>query len=222
MFTADERRALLFLLAIAALGGVLRAIRSGSAAPGAPFVAPAEFASGDLAAQAARARRAEMMARPLQPGERVDVDQAGAEELERLPRVGPALARRIVDERGTGGPFGSLDGLRRVSGIGPAMLRELERWVTFSGLARAPAVPAAAAPEHRPRAVDGCRPGVLELNRASAAELACLPGIGPALAERIVADRVARGAFREVQELKRVPGLGPARVERLAGLLSAP
>jgi competence protein ComEA len=55
-------------------------------------------------------------------------------ELEQLPRVGPALAARIVSEREVSGPFGSLDALdRRVKGIGPAMADALRPFVTFSG-----------------------------------------------------------------------------------------
>ena len=67
---------------------------------------------------------------------RIDLDAAPAEEIERLPRVGPALARRIVANRDTLGPFGSLSGLRRVKGMGPATIERLAPLVTFSGQAR--------------------------------------------------------------------------------------
>ena len=66
----------------------------------------------------------------------VDVESASAAELERLPRVGPALARRIVSDRSAHGPFGSLEGLQRVRGIGPAMARQLQGYVTFGGTGR--------------------------------------------------------------------------------------
>jgi competence protein ComEA len=69
-------------------------------------------------------------------GSPIDVDVATANELERLPRIGPALAQRIVDDRTANGPFGSLDALRRVRGVGPAMVRELTPYVTFSGTPR--------------------------------------------------------------------------------------
>ena len=55
----------------------------------------------------------------------------------------------------------------------------------------------------------------IELNRASAAELGLLPGIGPRLAERIVDDRAARGPFESVDDLARVPGVGPRLLERV-------
>jgi competence protein ComEA len=54
----------------------------------------------------------------------------------------------------------------------------------------------------------------LNVNTASARELELLPGVGPALAGRIVADRQANGAFGTVAELDRVKGVGPATLER--------
>lgn len=79
------------------------------------------------------ARRAALLERPLAPGERVDVDRADVTELTRLPRVGPALAQRIVAWRQGHGPFGSIARLDSVSGIGPKLLDALRPFVTFSG-----------------------------------------------------------------------------------------
>lgn len=62
----------------------------------------------------------------------VDVDVASAGEIERLPRIGPALATRIVANRDSLGPFGSMQELQRVRGIGPALARILAPHVTFS------------------------------------------------------------------------------------------
>jgi competence protein ComEA len=61
------------------------------------------------------------------------VNRASADELERLPRVGPALAKRIVEWRERHGPFQGLDDLRHVRGIGPTTVRLLDSLVTFSG-----------------------------------------------------------------------------------------
>lgn len=71
----------------------------------------------------------------------VDLDRAEVSTIESLPRIGPALARRIVANRDSFGPFGSLDGLQRVRGVGPAMARRLTEKVSFSGVPR-PDVPA--------------------------------------------------------------------------------
>jgi competence protein ComEA len=58
----------------------------------------------------------------------------------------------------------------------------------------------------------------VNLNRADASELDALPGIGPVLAERIVADREANGPFASVDDLARVSGVGASVVEQIAPL----
>ncbi|MEW6516394.1 MAG: helix-hairpin-helix domain-containing protein [candidate division FCPU426 bacterium] len=62
----------------------------------------------------------------------------------------------------------------------------------------------------------------LDINRAGAAEWASLPGIGPALAGRIVALRARRRGFRSPEDLLDVKGLGPAKLERLRPWLADP
>ncbi len=227
MFTPDERRAVLFLAVVAVAGAAVRAARPAAGAPAAPGPAEAaeiapQLAPQDPARQAARSLEAERRARPLGAGERVDVDRAAAAELDRLPRIGPVLAQRIVADRERRGPFGSLAALGRVPGIGPRVLEALQPLVSFSG------TPAGAAPDSGPpadpppaRSGDAC-PRVVVVNRATAAELACLPGIGPALAARIVAVRKVHGPFLDLAELAGVPGLGPRRVTRLANRLRVP
>lgn len=61
--------------------------------------------------------------------------------------------------------------------------------------------------------------GRVDLNTATAAELDALPGIGPVLAERIVAYRDAEGPFRSVDQLDDVAGIGPAIAAELADLV---
>ncbi len=60
--------------------------------------------------------------------------------------------------------------------------------------------------------------GPVDLNTADVASLDTLPGIGPATAARIVADREANGPFRSVQDLTRVSGIGEKKVAQLEGL----
>lgn len=56
----------------------------------------------------------------------------------------------------------------------------------------------------------------IDADRAGPEELVRLPGIGPALARRIVADRQNRGAFGGLVGLDRVPGVGPAALAKWA------
>lgn len=62
--------------------------------------------------------------------------------------------------------------------------------------------------------------GPVDLNTATAQELDTLPGIGPVLAERIVAHRDEQGPFRSVDQLDDVPGIGPTIFAELAELVT--
>ena len=57
--------------------------------------------------------------------------------------------------------------------------------------------------------------GVININQASAADLEMLPGVGPALAGRIIAYRTEHGAFRSISDLDEVKGFGVKKLERL-------
>ena len=55
----------------------------------------------------------------------VNINTATAEELQTLPRIGPAMAQRIIAWREAHGGFRSVDELDAVPGIGPSMLENL-------------------------------------------------------------------------------------------------
>jgi competence protein ComEA len=62
--------------------------------------------------------------------------------------------------------------------------------------------------------------GPIDLNRAPAAELEQLPGVGPATASAIVDDRERNGPFASVDDLDRVPGIGPSKLDALRDLVT--
>ena len=126
-----ERRALLLLLGLAVAGHAVRFVVTR------PGEAPGEVELiRTLPAQSPLAHKDSTiaLARPLEPGERVDLDRAGPAEIARLPRVGPGLAKRIVADRAARGPFGSLEGLDRVSGIGATLLAAIADHASFGGV----------------------------------------------------------------------------------------
>ena len=63
----------------------------------------------------------------------VNVNTASADELQLLPRVGPALAGRILEFREANGPFAAIDELVAVRGIGATSLEKLRPFVAVSG-----------------------------------------------------------------------------------------
>ncbi len=68
----------------------------------------------------------------------------------------------------------------------------------------------------------GTGDGHISLNRADAAQLQDLPGVGPVLAERIIAYRDANGPFQTVEDLLDVPGIGEAKLAAMRDLISVP
>src|SRR6266576_5017826 len=126
----DDRRAALLLASLALAGAGARFVLSPS--PDAP--------PGDIRLQAATetrpgalremARRAAQLSRPLMPGERIDLDHADVSEITRLPRVGPALAQRIVAWRAEHGSIGTLARLDSVPGVGAKLLDAIRPFVT--------------------------------------------------------------------------------------------
>lgn len=104
LFTAQERKALLFLLVAGLLGWGLRACQKESA----------------YSWETARA-----------PERRVSVNRAAEAELVALPGVGPVIARRVVEARQKQGRFLTLKDLLRVKGITTKTLERLNGWVSF-------------------------------------------------------------------------------------------
>lgn len=63
--------------------------------------------------------------------------------------------------------------------------------------------------------------GPVDINRADVGQLDALPGVGPATAAAIVAERERNGPFLTVDDLERVPGIGPAKLAGLRDLVVA-
>ena len=203
MATRDERRAASILLGLACAGLVVRLLALSGAAPGDLAY---RAVAGDRPSHDSLAARSGKLARPLAPDERIDLDRASADDLTRLPRIGPALAVRIVADRAANGPFGSLAGLDRVPGVGPSLIHAIEPYAVFTGQSRPP--PGAQ-----------LRPRLVRLNTATTEDLAQLPGIGPVKASAIVQHRERHGPFRSVEDLTTVRGIGRGTLDRIRDLV---
>ena len=150
---------------------------------------------------------------------RVNVNTASADELDTVPGIGPALAGRIIAYRERNGPFRSVDDLQNVRGIGPRSIERMAPAVTVSTtIVSGGGVARGAAPEITRPTVEPARQ--VNLNTATQEELESLPGIGPALAGRIIAFRDGNGPFRSTEAVMGVRGIGPATFEGIADLIT--
>ncbi len=145
---------------------------------------------------------------PLEEEERLDPNTASADQLDRLPGVGPATAQALVQAREQGVRFTVPEDLLRVPGIGPATLAKARAHLRLDS----PSPSSERATRRPPPDPPGDR---VDVNRADVERLQDLPGVGPALAQRIVELRTRSGPFTSVDQLSSVRGIGAATVERL-------
>ena len=60
---------------------------------------------------------------------KINLNQASAKELQRLPRIGPKVAERIIAYREKNGPFQTLEDLTKIQGIGPKTIEQFRSQV---------------------------------------------------------------------------------------------
>jgi competence protein ComEA len=226
--TPQERLALGVAALLLAAGAAARMLTAGP--PPAELSGPpgVERSASALAKDVAAAVEKEARRNaPLAAGEKIDVNTASVDELVRLPKVGPAVAQRIVDRRTARGPFRTMADLDSVPGVGPALLAAAQphlslRPAPVASSTRGSFQSAASvadwdrSPDKVTRTPPASSGALVDINTASVQELdELLPDVGPAIARNIVEHRRAKGRFRAVDELKDVNGIGPARLERL-------
>ena len=84
-----------------------------------------------VAVQVIHAKSASSWDRALAHARALSLNTATVEDLERLPGIGATLATRIIAWRDARGPFASVDALREIDGIGPALLARLHEYLTL-------------------------------------------------------------------------------------------
>lgn len=94
----------------------------------APPIAPDDSTAADVA-EAAVATAAAPRRSGKPPPVRTNINTASADQLQRLPGIGPALAARVVAYRQANGPFRHPDEIVEVSGIGDKTLVKLRPWI---------------------------------------------------------------------------------------------
>lgn len=142
-------------------------------------------------------------------GAKVDLNTASEKDLEDLPGVGAATAKKIV----AGRPYSSVDDLSK-AGLSARVIAKLAPMATVSGGSAAAAAPkAASAPKasKAPEASSASSGAPVDLNKASEKELEDLPGVGAATAKKIIAGR----PYSSVDDLSKA-GLSARVIAKLA------
>ncbi len=230
-FTKDEKKLFVFLLVMLALGSLVLPYLDGRRKTEV-FVARSQVTSNHSALFSKRGVGANRISKePAMRDRLLDINTASEQELQSLPGIGAVRAAAIVAYRESHGPFREVSDLARVHGIGKATLRGLEGYVTVGEDGRETTAAANQVPVigFTPSAGQEATrvsplslqeggsprrdPPVLDINSASAEQLAQLEQIGEVLARRIVEYRNRHGRFHSVDELNKVQGIGRKRIE---------
>jgi competence ComEA-like helix-hairpin-helix protein len=126
LFTPDERRALLALTGLLCLGLAIRVVAPGPV----PLEGGGDSLLVVLAAEADKKPNESPPQGFIEEGQ-IRINEAQESALQTLPGIGPALARRIIEDRQQHGPFRSLRDLERVRGIGPRTALRLSPHLSF-------------------------------------------------------------------------------------------
>ena len=126
--------------------------------------------------------------------EKINVNTAKADELQKVPGMDQALAQSIIQYRDTNGPFQSVDDLTKVQGISDQKLDSIQAYLTVEKI---------------------------NVNTATAEEMQIIPGMDQALAQSIIQYREANGPFQSVDELTQVQGIDDQKLQSMQDFVTA-
>jgi comEA protein len=122
-FTRNEQKVLLFLIITFFLGFIVKIYQEHYQPLPETSASPVVFKTAEIAPSSVPRRRENKIVEPLSGP--ISLNSANADELERLPGIGPAMAKRIVDYRDQQGKFSAVEELRKVKGIGQKTLQKI-------------------------------------------------------------------------------------------------
>lgn len=135
--------------------------------------------------------------------EKININTASLEELQKLTGVGPVIGQRIIEER----PFSSIEDLIRVKGIGPKKLEDIKKqglaWIgdTLNETTQAPRISENSSFQTRATKID--------INEAPLEELVRIIHIGEIRARQLISLR----PFYSLDDLREIKGIGEKSLE---------
>jgi DNA uptake protein ComE-like DNA-binding protein len=143
------------------------------------------------------------------PKDLVDINTATQQELKAVKGIGAPTAKKIIANR----PYQSLDELSK-AGLSAKQINALKPFIAVGKAAAAPAPTPAAKPGAKKAPAAAPAPAAaapVDLNMADQKALESLPGIGPALAKKIMEGR----PYQSVDDLSRIKGMTKAKIKTI-------
>ncbi|HZW77943.1 MAG TPA: helix-hairpin-helix domain-containing protein [Flavobacteriaceae bacterium] len=130
---------------------------------------------------------------------KIDLNEATAEELQQVRGIGKVFSERIINYRNQLGGFSDDNQLLNVYGMEPEVVERIKELFTVK----------------TPKEII-----VINVNRASASDLATIPGVSYELAKKIWEFRKLRGTIDNLEDLQKVPGISESKFKQIQLYLS--
>jgi competence protein ComEA len=195
IFTKDERKIIIFLIAFLAIGLIIANAQN-------------ILNIANTTNQESLKDSLETIIERSHTIPKININEADIETLSELPGIGPKKAKTIFDFREQIGEFKSLIELTKVKGIGKKTLAKLLPYLEMIGDS-AEVTTLLSSEETKPIM------GKVNINTAFKSQLTSLPGISEGKADAIIEYRKTNGPFKSIEEIKNVKGIGEGIYQKI-------
>lgn len=197
IFTKDERKIIIFLIAFLALGLIVANAKN--------IIKTANTKDKENTQDSLQT-----IIKSSHTVPKININEADIETLSELPGIGPKKSKTIFDYREQNGKFKSLIDLTNIKGIGKKTLAKLLPYLEMIG--DSTEVKTFLTVEESIEIL-----GKININSASKFQLMSLTGIGEGKADAIIEYRKTNGPFKSIEEIKNVKGIGESIYQKIKG-----